>query len=359
MKTLRRVLRNIISTNTKKRRRRRRGRHKKNKYIVYKRRTRKKRDRKRKTRKRRKDSLKKKSIKCAARNHRGIKPLSYTCFTKKELLLLRKAWNANSEINKLQIIKTRVPRKIYDVFSKFFRNQEIDENKWLNHDVFKKTLINGDKEYNCLNNKLIFAPEAPSEWKKDPYTWLTNFDIEKVMKQHERIDKTFKFIGPTPIDFDDKYFSGKCIQEELCKFDLNALIANGIKKIGIIFNLDKHNQSGSHWVCMFIDNEKHFIFYLDSYGIRAPPRIKKLITRIREQSIREMKNHSEKISTGKKKIKYTYYENDMRHQYSNTECGIYTIHTIKQLLQGKDVFMYDKKIPDALMKKYRREYFNH
>ena len=30
----------------------------------------------------------------------------------------------------------------------------------------------------------------------------------------------------------------------------------GINKIGVIFNLDKHTQPGSHWVALFIDGEK-------------------------------------------------------------------------------------------------------
>ena len=39
-------------------------------------------------------------------------------------------------------------------------------------------------------------------------------------------------------------------------------------KIGVIFNLDKHDQSGSHWVAMFIDLENKFFFYFDSFILR-------------------------------------------------------------------------------------------
>ena len=300
-----------------------------------------------------------KNIKCAVRNHRGKKPLPYTCFTKSELILMKDAWNRVRGRENLPQIKTKRTKKIFKEFSNYFSKENLDENEWLNHDIFKSAFAKHHEKYRRIINKYIFAPKAPPEWGNKPYTWLTNFDIEKVMKQHEYIDKTFKFMGPTPIDFDEKLSSGNCVTEELCKFDLNKHISNGIKKIGIIFNLDKHDQSGSHWVGMFIDNDKHFVFYFDSYGMRAPPQIKKLIERVREQSIEEMKKHREKISTGKRKIKYTYYQNDLRHQYSNTECGVYAIHMIKQLLQNEDVFLYDKKIPDSRMKKLRREYFIH
>ena len=308
--------------------------------------------------KKKRRTRKNRNIKCAVRNHRGKKPLPYTCFTKSELILMKDAWNKVRGRENLPQIKTKRTKEIFKEFSNYFSKENIDENEWLNHDIFKSAFANNKKKYCGLMNKYIFAPRAPDEWKNDPYTWLTNFDIEKVMKQHEYIDKTFKFIGPTTIDFDTK-INDKCVTEELCKFDLNKHISNGIKKIGIIFNLDRHNQSGSHWVGMFIDNEKHFIFYFDSYGIRAPPLIKNFIDRVRIQSKKEMKKHNEKISTGKRKKKYTYYENDLRHQYSNTECGVYTIHMIKQLLQNKDVFSYDTKIPDETMKKLRREFFIH
>ena len=41
---------------------------------------------------------------------------------------------------------------------------------------------------------------------------------------------------------------------------LNHFISKKINKIGIIFNLDKHDESGSHWVSMFI-NIKEGIFF--------------------------------------------------------------------------------------------------
>jgi hypothetical protein len=45
------------------------------------------------------------------------------------------------------------------------------------------------------------------------------------------------------------------------RFSLKTYIDEKIKNIGIIFNLDKHTQSGSHWVSMFIDIEKSSPIY--------------------------------------------------------------------------------------------------
>jgi hypothetical protein len=43
---------------------------------------------------------------------------------------------------------------------------------------------------------------------------------------------------------------------------LKDYIDKNITKIGIIFNLDNHNESGSHWVSLFIDLEDKFVLYL-------------------------------------------------------------------------------------------------
>ena len=84
-----------------------------------------------------------------------------------------------------------------------------------------------------LNTELksyTFAPKSPSSWKKDPNTWLTSVDIEKVMKQYERKYNHFEFIGPSPIDFDHHKIYGECVWEELCKFSLQDNIKrNGFK----------------------------------------------------------------------------------------------------------------------------------
>ena len=56
--------------------------------------------------------------------------------------------------------------------------------------------------------------------EKNPYAWLNSDDIIKVMNQYEKKYKNFKFIGPSPIDFQDKKFYGNCVWEELCNFSI-------------------------------------------------------------------------------------------------------------------------------------------
>jgi hypothetical protein len=125
-----------------------------------------------------------------------------------------------------------------------------------------------------------------------------------------------------------------------------------------VFNLDEHDEPGSHWVSLFIDLDDHFAFYLDSAGDPVPNEIKQLVERIRDQC----------SQIGKE---ITFYENSpMQHQYGNTECGVYSLFFIITMLTGEadlhkfpDVdskikFFQKKRIPDKYISKFRELYFN-
>jgi uncharacterized protein Veg len=185
----------------------------------------------------------------------------------------------------------------------------------------------------------------PLSWKKNKTEWLTTTDINSVMKQYENKYKNFKFIGPVPIDFDYEYSVGQCIVNELCNINIATLLNRNIKKVGIIFNLDPHNKPGSHWVALYLDLVRYKVYYFDSYGMEPPSEIKKLVERIQEQGTNLGKN-----------IEYKY--NQTRHQYKNSECGVYSMHFIVQLLERKQSFekMQETQIKDESMIR-KRKYF--
>lgn len=226
-------------------------------------------------------------------------------------------------------------------------------------------------------DRYIFAPDKPYEWKRNPTEWLSNYDILNVLEQYETIYPNFEFIGPTPIDFDTRleqaqnpYDIGnetalpktsqrKCVWNDLCHFSLAKKLREKKTKIGIIFNLDKHNQDGSHWVSMFIDIPRKFMFYFDSAGGSMPDEIRALVDRIHAQS-RELGLRLKEITNG-----------NMAHQRGNTECGMYSLFFIITMLTGKHtltgkripfrkvmrMFLHER-IPDKMMEEYRDEYFN-
>ena len=206
----------------------------------------------------------------------------------------------------------------------------------------------------------VFAPYQPKEWKKNPSTWLSNYDILDVLQQYETAYPNFKVFGPTPIDFDSKPqdMNGKCVWDDLCAFDIEKWQREGKTKLGIVFNLDKHDQGGSHWVSMFVDMDDGFIFYLDSAGERIQPEIEVLVKRIQEQG----------KAAG---ISFRFYENHpVEHQMGENECGMYALYFIITMLTGRTEgkvftsadqkirFFKQRRIPDKYMNGHRAMYFN-
>jgi hypothetical protein len=189
-----------------------------------------------------------------------------------------------------------------------------------------------DTEY-CLVKKLpmaetsrksmlsYFRPEKPTTWDKKPTQWLDSFNIEDVMNQYEQASPEFEFIGPVPIDFDSPAGAfGRCVVDELCKLDLTELKRKGKRKIGIVFNLDPHDEPGSHWICGFIDLDASAAYYFDSYGFKPEPEVDRLLSRVHAQGIKNI------------------YYNDIRHQRKGSECGMYCLFVIICLLHGRPFF---------------------
>lgn len=278
---------------------------------------------------------KKKNVYCSP-SHKKNK---FSCFSRNSLLKIARSWNRNhkeSNFGKIIIKKNMPVKKIWNQINIRLRKNCVGEWCWIQQNYVKS--LNDDE----INN--TFRPPTPREWYDSKNEWLSTVDIENVMQQYEDKYRDFLFIGPVPIDFDYEYSTRACIVDELCKINLGSLLRKKIKKIGIIFNLDKHNQSGSHWVAMFIDLNRKGIYYWDSYGEPAPSEVNILAKRLIEQG-------------KKRKLKLKYEKNNVRHQYQNSECGVYCMYFITKLLQGKSFEdIINHKIKDEEMN-MKRGYF--
>lgn len=263
---------------------------------------------------------------------------STTCFDLDSLIKIAKGWNMKHPENKINIRKYKTKHQLWNEIDKRL-NQKCDtEWCWIEQEFVKRI---GNKEL-----KSIFRPKMPKSWKKNKYEWLSTTDIETVMKQYEKKYTDFKFIGPVPIDFDYEYSVGQCIVNELCHLKIKNLLNNKISKVGIIYNLDPHDKPGSHWVAMYIDLKKKKIYYFDSYGTQPPDEVKKLVDRIIEQG-RELG------------MEFDYDYNQTRHQYENSECGVYSMYFITQLLEGKKTFDGIEKstLKDEFINSKRKYYY--
>jgi hypothetical protein len=170
------------------------------------------------------------------------------------------------------------------------------------------------------------------------------------MKQYEKAFKCFEFLGPSPIDFNKKQSYGECVWEELCHFNLSEQLTKGKTKIGVIFNLDDHDEPGSHWVSLFINIKQAQIVFYDSAGEKIPAKIKHFVDTVVKQGA--------KLPTP---IKFKFDQNHpVEHQYGNTECGVYSIYFIVHMLKDRTSAQYLKThiLPDKFMENFRHIYFN-
>ena len=261
----------------------------------------------------------------------------FTCYNSEALHKMKDLWNKRHSDKK---IHSNDPKEIWRYLKYFLSNSCNRESCWLRQNFIKHNL---DK--NLLN--YTFAPKYPKEWEKNPDEWLNSIDILNVMSQYEKKYSCFEFLGPSPIDYDTHKLYGECVWEELCKFNLNQYLKNGKTKIGVIFNLDEHTEDGSHWVALFINTKKNMIYYFDSYGDKIPNKIKKFVDMVKKQS-----------GIIGEQYKFTY--NKMRHQYKESECGMYSIYFIIKMLDDKSfTYFLDNSIPDKEMIKLRKKYFNY
>ena len=234
----------------------------------------------------------------------------HTCFTREELVKMALAWNDTHASSKI----SSIPRK-----SKKALLGALNE---------KLTPVCGDDQQWCWADKLKMSsageealrPLMPAEWKKNPYAWLSNFDIEKVMQQYEE-NKSFKYklMGVYPMDFAKVY-------SEVQTTNIEHLRSDGVDYLGYIINLDNHNESGSHWVSLFLcvnpDFPSYGAYFYDSVGTEPTTEIRDFLKTIINPQCYKL--------YGKE---LPFYYNEFQNQHKNTECGVFSMNFQIKLLR--------------------------
>lgn len=265
-----------------------------------------------------------------------------SCFSIDALRKIATKWNTTHPDKTIEFDDTTTGKSLWNSINNAMSATCDNEVCWLKQDFLKELPL----AHELLKN---FKPKMPKKWEANPREWLNTIDIRNVMNQYEVKHPDFEFIGPVPMDFDSKVGFGQCVINELCNIKLASLLEKGKRKIGVIFNLDKHTQSGSHWVAMWA----HFpetkntgeICYWDSYGMKPNPEVVVLMNRLESQS-KEL-NHQVVMNINKR-----------RHQYKNTECGVYCMYFLTSFLEGnefKDIV--ENIIGDDKMFEKRKDFF--
>jgi len=264
----------------------------------------------------------------------SVSDSSFTCFTYKQLRSIAENFNKSSD-EKVQISKIKNV-----LWNNIYKRMDYDCKKelcWAN------------------NNKLLqrFRPSRPKEWYSNPREWLSNFDIHKVMVQYEKKYRTFKFLGVFPDDYDHKILMNTCVAEELCKLDLIDLLKDNKYQLGIVFNTDPHYLGGSHWVAVYVNiqknSDKYGFYYYDSNAQKPSKYIIKLFNQIKSQLNKEKVRKEFKMNI-----------NNNKHQFKNTECGMFSMNFIINMLKQKNTFkmVCNSNISDDEVFKLRNKYFN-
>lgn len=176
--------------------------------------------------------------------------------------------------------------------------------------------------------EMTYRPIIPNQ----PRGWLSSLDLLAIGKQHEQRSfqeysnpnnnlKMFHFLGVFPIDFES-------INDEMMNLSVRKLHKHGYEHIGMILNLDKHNQPGSHWVAYFLDLSQPTKqqYYYDSVANKPPMEVYRFANRIQKK----LKKLNMSINESESLI-----FNRVRSQYKNSECGVYSWMFIQRLLEGK------------------------
>ena len=282
-----------------------------------------------------------------------------SCFSLDSLVRMADAYNKKINEKKFngKLIEIKKDKKFL-VLELTDRLKDVcdDQICWLKQD-FIKELDDLDAQKNT------FRPQGP----QGKFTWLNTTNIDEIMSQYEKKYNDFKFFGAVPIDFDE------LPQYGIRKLNFDNLINQEKKsKLGFVFNFDEHWQNGSHWVSMFVDLIKGQIYYFDSYGTRPKKRIRNLVNRIgkwyHKRNFNESNENSDSmtdqsfmnpekpnyIEKKNKSIKF----NQVRHQFKNSECGVYSINFILRLLKGETFeYICNNITTDDDVNKCRETYF--
>jgi hypothetical protein len=200
----------------------------------------------------------------------------------------------------------------------------------------------------CIISSLLKKPNAPSDWAVNRYEWLSSDDIDAIEKNFMELFPHYFFEGSVPIDFDLTNETNECIVSTLCAMKLPELAKKGYDQIGIVFNTDPHDGPGQHWVAVFCDIRKELEYprmtYFDSYAMTPEPEIKVLMRRWKKQW--------DSTKMHRKGMKLTY--NSTRHQYKDSECGMYCLYFHYACLTGIPM---NERVPDDVVNSFRNLLF--
>lgn len=281
------------------------------------------------------------------------------------LLKLTNAWNLLNPNNIINIKSNISNDKLFEILEKKFNKYTITNNNnyWSWVDIIR--LLNKNTYHKINKDMLIIEkndlrPSQPEEWITNNHEWLSNFDIQHVLSQFEnKEDLLYKFHGVFTIDFASKNSDNTCKYYSNCNINMMDIINSHKKYFGFITNLCKYNEPGTHWTSSFFILDPN----LNSYGGYYYDSVKRNIPKLLKKVFNNIQKQMEIIYPN---IKFNIRINNVQHQLSNTECGVFSIafqtrwlkllHRNKYNASFNDVINFHK-MTDNVMYLLRNKFF--
>lgn len=216
------------------------------------------------------------------------------------------------------------------------------------HKEFKE-FVGENKAMQVLRR--IFKPAGPS----DSTALLDNWNIDNTLhlwSLHAKVlfHKKFKHIPFQMIDFATIKQNDVSLADE----HLWKTLQEGYDCFGVVLNTDISSGGGKHWFCIYGDfqhagtrDDPYTLEYFNSSGNPPVQEVSVWMEDEIHQLLRDYKKHCDIIRSANKRL-----------QYSNTECGVWSLMYIKSRLQGHPPnWFYTVKADDQDMIDLRKHLF--
>ena len=188
--------------------------------------------------------------------------------------------------------------------------------------------------------KAIFVNDGPNDSTK----LISNIDIDNLCKKwmdnSDQFGKKYYHVPFQMIDFMD-------FKNPLRDLDIHKLIKDGYDCFSCIINTDISTGRGKHWFCIYGDLDKNKnIITIEHFNSSGMP--------IRIPVLKWLENQCTKLKMKKYNAKYKYVNSNHQLQYSDTECGVWSlIYILSRLLGKNNKWMIKNNIKDSQITKYR------
>jgi len=237
------------------------------------------------------------------------------CYTKNSLTTIINVWNYLLPLDKIIYNSTEEAPELFKKLDDKFKSYLRKDNTYWSWTEILIHIANKLNKPNIIDQlrpieKKDLRPSQPADWVSNPVEWLSNQDIHKCLIQYDNVaEYKYKFIGVFSIDFG--------IPKN--PINLKKIIEKNpnISYIGFITNLSRAHEVGTHWTSSFFvldpSLKSYGGYYYDSTTGRIPNDLQPVFDDIKKQAEELFKKP------------FIIRVNNNRHQFSTTECGVFSI----------------------------------